>query len=161
MLNGWCSDYIGDTIGKLKLSNQIKRTWKCHFLSVQWVKFLRSFLWKIASGDVQILLYILYILTFFVTGAWGWWRWGAEGEDYALTDVTSFCFCSSNFESDFKYLFWKCLTFWSGFAANVEFMTFVLILIEVWIWERDNLSFYANGHKDPKKQKKNNKNTKQ
>jgi len=33
-------------------------------------------------------------------------------------------------------------------------MTFVLILIEVWIWERDNLSFYANGHKDPKKQKK-------
>ena len=40
-------------------------------------------------------------------------------------------------------------------------MTFVLILIEVWIWERDNVSFYANGHKDPKKQKKNNKNTKQ
>ena len=45
--------------------------------------------------------------------------------------------------------------FWSGFAANVEFMTFVLILIEVWIWERDNVSlFYANGHKDPKKTKK-------
>ena len=32
-------------------------------------------------------------------------------------------------------------------------MTFVLILIEVWIWERDNVSFYANGHKDPKKTK--------
>ena len=46
---------------------------------------------------------------------------------------------------------------WSIFAANVEFMTFVLILIEVWIWERDYVSFYANGHKDPK----NNKNTKQ
>ena len=65
--------------------------------------------------------------------------------------MTSFCFCSSNFESDFKHLFWKCLTFWSGFAANVEFMTFVLILIEVWIWERDNVSFYANGQKNPKK----------
>ena len=50
--------------------------------------------------------------------------------------------------------------FWSGFADNVEFMTFVLILIEVWIWERDNVSFYANGHKDPKN-KNNNKNTKQ
>ena len=50
--------------------------------------------------------------------------------------------------------------FWTGFAANVEFMTFVLILIKVWIWESDNVSFYANGHKDPKKQK-NNKNTKQ
>ena len=33
-------------------------------------------------------------------------------------------------------------------------MTFVLILIEVWIWERDNVSFYANGHKDHKKTKK-------
>ena len=36
-------------------------------------------------------------------------------------------------------------------------MTFVLILIEVWIWERDNVSFYANGHKDPKKTKTQNK----
>ena len=102
---------------------------------------------------IQILLYIVYILNLFVTGAWGSWRWGAEGEDYVFSGVKSLCFCSSNFELDFKNLFWKCLTFWSGFVANVEFMTFVLILIEVWIWGRDNVSFYANGHKDPKKQK--------
>ena len=114
-------------------------------------RFCEKYLLKI-----QILLFILYILNLFVTGAWcmrrGSWRWGAEGEDYVFSDVKSFSFCSSNFESDLKHLFWKCLTFWSGFAANVEFMTFVLILIEVWIWERDNVSFYANGHKDPKKQ---------
>ena len=50
--------------------------------------------------------------------------------------------------------------FWNRFAANVEFMTFVLILIKVWIGERDNVSFYANGQKDPKN-KNNNKNRKQ
>ena len=120
-------------------------------------EILALFSVKTSSGDVQILLYILYILNLFVTGAWcmrrGSWRWGAEGEDYVFTDVKSFCFCSSNFESDLKHLFWKCLTFWSGFAANVEFMIFVFILIEVWIWERDNVSFYANGHKDPKETK--------
>ena len=44
--------------------------------------------------------------------------------------------------------------FWNRFAANVEFMTFVLILIKVWIGERDNVSFYANGQKDQKKNKK-------
>ena len=136
------------TIGKLKLSNQIKRLWKCHFLSVQWVKFLRFFLWK---HLLEMFKYYYIYYNLFVTGAWGSWRWGAEGEDYVFSDVKSFCFCSSNFETDLKHLFWKCLTFWSGFVANVEFMTFVLILIEVWIWERDNVSFYANGHKDPKK----------
>ena len=94
-------------------------------LSVRTVReILALFSVKTSSGDVQILLYILYILNLFVTGAWG--SWGAEGEDYVFSDVKSFCFCSSNFEADLKHLFWKCLTFWSGFAANVEFMTFVL-----------------------------------
>ena len=135
------------TISKLKLSNGIKRMRKCHFLSVQWEKFLRFFLWK---HLLEMFKYYYIYYNLFVTGAWGSWRWGAEGGDNVFSDVKSF----------FKHLFWKFLTFWSGFAANVEFLTFVLILIDVWIWERDNVSFYANGHKDPKN-KNNNKNTKQ
>ena len=154
LLNGWRIDDIGDTIDNfwqivnLKSNQENVKV----SLSVRTVgEILALFSVKTSSGDVQMLLYILYILNLFVTGAWG--SWGAEGEDYVFSDVKSFCFCFRNFESDLKHLFWKCLTFWSGFAANVEFMIFVFILIEVWIWERDNVSFYANGHKDPKKQK--------
>ena len=156
LLNGWRTDYIGDTIDnywQIETLKSNQETVKVS-LSVRTVgEILALFSVKTSSGDVQILLYILYILNIFVTGAWGSWRLGAEGEDYVFSDVKSFCFCSSNFETDLKHLFWKCLTFWSGFVANVEFMTFVLILIEVWIWGRDNVSFYANGQKDPKKQK--------
>ena len=118
----WC--WLGDVVTMWQhwqlLTNrdsQIKSRewWKCHFLSVQWVKFLRFFLWK---HLLEMFKYYYIYYNLFVTGAWGSWRWGAESKDYVFSDVKSFCFCSSNFESDLKHLFWKCLTFWSGFAAK-------------------------------------------